>query len=707
MAKFIPFPAFSDFAPIDISYLFENEKPAGKHGFLRTKGDEFVFEDGTHVKFWGCNLNSACCFPSREYAPKLAKRIAAYGCNIVRLHQIDSEFTTPNIYQLTRGKRMQSTRQLCVESLDLLDYFIYCLQREGIYIYMDNLTFRKFRTEDGVVNAQKLGYRAAPYCLYDRKLIELQKEYMDQIWNHVNPYLGLANKDNPQIVMTDVNNESDLFGCFNTLINVEPYVTEFRQMLADWLQEQNIKTIDPDTVDINDLDIEEVNDFKYHLCNSYYTEMFDHLKSIGVRIPMTGINYSWRDHQCKAAQSTGDFADSHLNIRYMNWNPGDKTSRDIGFHEQVDWGGYRNVQRRHFGKPFFTSEWDLTYPNKYRAESAIVAAAVGLLQNWSGYCIHTYSYLPLQQHMTCLGKEVNAEAIGNTGYREGIFSTWNDPAKFGMFYHASIMTRRGDVKPANNKIIIAIKDLVNHDREIRERERRLKEAMEAGLVGAEPVTVKGSIKLPKRKAVTTVYEVSQIGVDYLGEYENTVSEHEYLVDLSKGDVTSDTGELYRSWEKCYGVVDTPMTKAVYGRLGSNDTISMNAVDVTCSNPYATVALSSLNNDLPIEKTDAMLLTAVGRVENTGFVMKESTSVPQPRDGHEPYMELVENGTAPILCEVIEADICIKTHRKDLVVWAVSPEGAYIGNVPTKFDDEGMHLTIGTKHPSIYYIIQAE
>ena len=86
MAKMIPFPAYHDFAPIDISYLFEDEKPAGKHGFLTVQGERFVFEDGTPVRFWGTNLNSGACFPEKPYAEKLAKRLAAYGCNMVRFH---------------------------------------------------------------------------------------------------------------------------------------------------------------------------------------------------------------------------------------------------------------------------------------------------------------------------------------------------------------------------------------------------------------------------------------------------------------------------------------------------------------------------------------------------------------------------------------------------------------------------------------------
>ena len=302
MPNYIPFPAYYDTAPLDISYVFAQEKPAGKHGFLQAKGDNFYFEDGTLVRFWGTNLNAGACFPDKEYAPKLAKRIAAYGCNMVRFHQVDSEFTTPNIYQISKGQRLTSTRILCAESLDRMDYLIYCLQQQGIYVYMDNLTFRKFKQADGVENSLNLTDRAAPYCLFNRKLIELQKEYMDQIWNHENPYLGGQKyKDNPQIVLTDVCNEADLFGCFNQRIAVEPYATEFREMYRAWCK-KNAPDADVDGADLNDLSNDTLNEFKYKVCEDYYHEMFECLHQLGVKIPMCGINYSWRDQQRKAAQ---------------------------------------------------------------------------------------------------------------------------------------------------------------------------------------------------------------------------------------------------------------------------------------------------------------------------------------------------------------------------------------------------------------------
>ena len=91
MSKFIPYPFFHDDVPVDISFLFEDEKPAGKHGFLKVSGKDLAFEDGTTVKFWGTNFNGWGCFPEHDYAKKLARRLAKIGINLVRFHQLDSE----------------------------------------------------------------------------------------------------------------------------------------------------------------------------------------------------------------------------------------------------------------------------------------------------------------------------------------------------------------------------------------------------------------------------------------------------------------------------------------------------------------------------------------------------------------------------------------------------------------------------------------
>ena len=683
MAKMIPFPAYHDFAPIDISYLFEDEKPAGKHGFLTVQGERFVFEDGTPVRFWGTNLNSGACFPEKPYAEKLAKRLAAYGCNMVRFHQMDSEWATPSIYQFRKGRRLANTSTYDPESFDRLDYLISCLKKEGIYIYLDMMTYRKFKEEDGVRNAVALCDRAAPYCMFDRRIIELQKEYCKTLWEHVNPYTGLAYKDDPAFVLSDAVNEVDLFGTFKKHIDVEPYASEFREMYRSWCKE-NEKNADVDGTDLNDNTDETLNEFKIGVCRAYHDEIFGYMRSLGVRIPFTGINFSWKYVQCKASQISGDFMDSHLNVRFMTWNPGEKYCRHISLHEQPEWGAMRNARMRTFKKPFFTSEWDVTFPNAFRAESSIMLAAIGMLQNWSGYTIHTYAYTSLLEHMKILGKEVSSDTIGNVGYREGIFSTWNDPAKFGLFYHASIITRREDVRPSEKKITIRVDDL-NADRN----------------------QAPGALTQPSKKAFIAATELCQIGTDYWGEAEDAIPDTQPLVDLAKGEVRSDTGELYRSWEKKYGTIDTPKSKAVYGRLNENGEIALSGLKVKCKNDYAVIALSSLNNDLDLNRTDAILLTAVGKVENTDMKQSLAPESVQKNDGLAPYMQMDDFGKPPILCEVIEAEIELETDRTNMVIWAINAEGVYVGNVPTTYENGKLKFTLGDKAPSVYYLIEAE
>ena len=102
MSKYIPYPFYADDVPLDLSFVYKNEKPAGKHGFLKVSGDQFVFEDRTAARFWGTNFNGGANFPEFDYDEKVAKRLlrlSEYSCH----SWILSEYS--NIYQFTKGER--------------------------------------------------------------------------------------------------------------------------------------------------------------------------------------------------------------------------------------------------------------------------------------------------------------------------------------------------------------------------------------------------------------------------------------------------------------------------------------------------------------------------------------------------------------------------------------------------------------------------
>lgn len=426
MTRYIPFPAYPDTVPIDLRFVYKGEAPAGKHGFLKVFGDHFEFEDGTPGKFWGTNFNSGANFPEFDYAEKVAERLAKIGCNIVRFHQLDAQWATPNIFQFTKGERPASSMELDPESMKRLDYLIHMLKENGIYCYLDMMTYRKFRSGDGVENAFELLDSAQPYGYFNRRLIELQKKFIHDIWTHVNPYTGLAYRDDPVFVLTEIVNEIDLFS--RKGIIHEPYVAEFRRLFAQWVDQNGI-VYDAMGCDLFSTD-KPLVDFKMHVQETYYSEIYDYMREIGVKIPITGTNWTINGAVTRSQRVT-DFHDGHVYFYNWSWGERVKTCMNRGITEVPDAGFGHLAFNRHPDRPYFVSEWDVPWPNEFRAEGPVLFAAVGGLQNWAGFTIHTYSYGTRLNDMM-LGKEISASSIGGVPYREGIFATWNDPSKFGL-----------------------------------------------------------------------------------------------------------------------------------------------------------------------------------------------------------------------------------------------------------------------------------
>lgn len=658
MSKFIPYPFFHDDVPVDISFVFEDEKPAGKHGFLKVENEDFVFEDGTKVKFWGTNFNGCGNFPEHEYAKKLAKRLAKIGINLVRFHQLDSEWHTPNIFAFTKGKRVTSAA-FDPESMDRLDYLIYCLKQEGIYCYMDMFTYRKFRSDEGVENAENLSNTATPYCIFSDKLIELQKDLCYRLWTHVNPYTSLAYCDDPVFVLAEIVNESDLFQQRHKII-LEPYRSEFLSKFDAWLLEKGYDK-KASEFDLEDYDNEILIAFKICLQEKYYNTMQGCMRKCGVKIPITGTNWTSSPANIKT-QLVTDFLDDHSYHYDWRWKEFEKRCSNQAITQSKSSYLTHSTYASVAGKPTYISEWDMPWPNEYRAESPLYSAAVGMLQNWSGFAIHTYSYSTKLERMNMLGKEISAEKIGNVPYRQGVFSAWNDPAKFGLFYHAALITRRGDVSPAKNTVELTPLSKTEWD----------------------------------QNSASDWLEKSRVTFQY--NFEDCTAATEGITSAADNwtndgdDVLSDTGELYRNWKKNYGYINTSKTKCAYGFLAKNGEIDLSGVTINCNTDFAVIAMSSLTDE-DICASSNTLLTAVGRAKNTDSKFEGEL--------------MLDIGKPPVLIEVIEADIEIDTEVKGLKVWAISAEGFYIGRVPTVYESGKLKFTIGKESQSMYYLIVEE
>lgn len=649
MKTFFSYPFFPDDVPIDISFIFEDEKPAGKHGFLKVDGRNFTFEDGTAAKFWGTNFNGAACFPEHDYSERVAKRLAKTGINLVRFHQLDAQWHTPNIFSFTKGKRVTNAT-LDHESMDRLDYLIHCLKKEGIYIYLDMLTYRKFRSDEGVENAHILQDAAKPYGVFSRKLIELQKQFCTDIWSHENKYTGLKYCDEPAIVLTEITNECELFHKFKLEDDYEePYKSEFNGYFNEWLKKNGIERKAEDINPLEEYD-RDLLDFKVELQIKYYREMMEHMRSVGVKIPIAGTNWDTTPDNHRS-QLECDFLDTHHYFYDWRWKEYEKYCSNEGITDRpgcyLGSSGYITS----IDKPTYISEWDMPWPNEKRAESVLYSAAIGAFQGWSGFAIHTYAYSPKLDNVKIIGEGLTAPKLGNVPFRQGVFCTWNDPAKFGLFYHAALITRRGDVREGLETYGIDVPDFCKWDK----------------------TAVTNNIE--KYKFVTSIGQKD--GLKPLP------------AETGESFAISDTGELYRDWEKKLGIIDTPMTKCAYGMLCKNGEIAMNGVKIKCDTDYAVIAMSSLTNS-PITESDNILLTTVGRAENTDAKFSGDL--------------MLNVGRPPVLVENIEAEIEIETTQEGMSVWAISAEGYYIGTVPTEQSGNKLIFKVGEISRSMYYLI---
>ena len=190
-------------------------------------------------------------------------------------------------------------------------------------------------------------------------------------------------------------------------------------------------------------------------------------------------------------------------------------------------------------------------------------------------------------------------------------------------------------------------------------------------------------------------EVSKIGMRLPGAPARAPRQlglHERSVPADAAEIRSDTGELFRSLASRYGLIDSPRTKAAYGFLGAAGWLQLKGLRLRCRTDFAVIALSSLTDE-PLDRSDNILLTAVGRADNSGAVYNANHTLQY------------ERGHAPILAEVIETDIELETTVTGLTVSGINTEGMICGPVAATLAEGRLRFALGGDFPSIYYLIQ--
>jgi len=625
--------------PTDMSGLLA--RPAGADGFIQVVDGHLATGDGARWRFWGVGQVFAAFFPPTEMAGTIARRMAKFGINCIRLHHLDHRWPNGVLKRYDEGKSgpgivagglyphpgRNSTRELDPEAIARLDWFIACCKENGIYVDLNLNVSRQFSVGDGVKDVEHIGY-AKGMAYFDERLILLQKEYARQMLEHVNPFTGNRYADEPAIALVEVVNEQSLLEMWwagnlkgeqtepsrIARPDIPPsYAKDLDRIWNSWLlaryddraaldaawegtltehedaRHGTVRRLRPEEfAGAAAARFQDEARFYAELERTFFQDMESYLRGdLGVKQLIVATS-DWNQRYSSLAALEGhasqDVIDGHA-YWHAHWSRPDRNQPTTPQVDAPDRSMPARLSRSIVeGYPYIVSEINESFPSDFACECIPMVAAYGLLQDWDGIFWHSYT----GGHFT--PDKIWQDPVINHGLRIG-----SDPMKMSQMALGALMFLRGDIEPARQTI---------------GRSMPYDWVLESTRVDKpDPGNQTWFPYLPGRLGLVHRTAIVDFHADALAPKEGEVA-------IPAGTIVSDTGQL--TWEDSPNdgrlIIDAPKHQAIIMRAGQRSTSNL-AVDLTT--PFAAIQLASLD-DRPIAEAERLLLVAAARVANTGM-----------------------------------------------------------------------------------------
>ena len=658
----------------DVRFLLS--APAGKQGFITAAGGHLVTPDGKRFRMWGVNMTGwtvgSALLPSKHDAEIAARSLAQLGINCVRFQFLDltkQQQRSPGNAPLTYSPsglldgNADTSQVMDRDQFDRFDYLVSQLKANGIYVDLNLNVGRRYKKGDNVHDYDLIGVAKA-ITQFDPRLIELEKDYARQLLTHLNPYTKTEYRSEPAIAIVEIVNENSVLefwqrnwfrgklvhGAPAFQLDLTPYhKTLLTGLYNDWLKKtysaaelEHLRSLAGLHGD-EPFPLTQRQDFSAspeelfyaeaafytHVETSFLEEMRSYLKqTLGVKSLIIGGNdHTYFIPGMPLVRSTSrlDIVDAHVYWQH----PAITGRRNTPMvNDPLHSMAVKLTRSTVANKPFTVSEVNEPFPNDYQAEMIPILAAYGAFQDWDGIFIYTFE------------PKVSGSWEATVGDH---FDLAEDPVKIAQMPVGALLFLRHDVEAARKTI---------------ERSYSTEQINE-------------SLRLPEAEAP---YYTPGFPLSLPLEHGSRIrcldcEPTERFQDEPGNPIRSDTGQLawWRSESKGGLVtIDTEKTTALVGFVRENgESTSHLAADV--QNKFCAITLSSLDTR-PISQASLLLLTATGRVENTGSVWNARHTM------------LEVWGTAPTRIEVIKGWVTLK-----------ELEGA-VGVVVSPLDGSGKALT---------------
>ena len=623
-----------------------SREPAGSGGFLVAKGSDFVDATGRKRRFFGVNLYGPAALPAKVNAPAMAERIARWGINAVRV-------LPQYVWQLRADKDF--SKGIDPDLLDRFDWLFFQLKQRGISVDMN------------LHSARTAGYRFKDFKQtmkenkgldnFDPTFILHQKEFIRDIFNHVNPYTGLAYRDDPAVMTWEINNECSMAESWfwrKLEEKLTPYFRrELERQFCDWLRTKygttarlreawSMPSLEDEAVGLGQessaVRTHDISEFVLDVEDRYWKEMYEFVKNeMAARAP---VNCGTADYGAHYPQAYGDFIDDHFYFGGFPVFPGKSWDRSNWYcmnrsmvrNLDLKTGG-RTLQRvfenRVFGKPFTISEANVPTTPATAAEFFPITLSLAAFQNTAA--VHGYAWSHAADHS--YGGWQFFDMRGNAKFLAHL------PASLNMFV-------RGDVKSGEDGASRIAYALGRLD----ERETIIKRRF-SGSTHIGDTDPQACLKAPTGRVLPDLPQKCDIETVPYGKPEGatraTVS--------STGEIRWDATKAGEEWY----AVDTPRTKflSVFGKTGAIHTFG-DGFMVTLGDTLMGWAAISFTELSP----GRSLLAATGYQQPSGakLALAETWEPIPPEDGVRTLDLRISTakamGKLPYLCEGVRATI---------------------------------------------------
>ncbi len=706
-------PTWYPFAPdenfegslIDLSDWLD--KPAGVHGFLKMVGDDFEFEDGTAVKFWGVNICSQRPYSDSATIDQWVRQLAHYGVNGVRFHKFTQNGLSSNYSTVITPQKWQQ-----------FDYFQARLKEAGIYYGWSPIYGHKLRPGDknrllayDEIDKADMGSHLSRSTIglvnFAQDIQDIHIELIVNMLNHTNPSTGLRYAEDPALTFVELQNEDNIwFSTADRMMELCPtYKRLHQQKFCKWLKDKygsqeklteiwgkeafewgrevrkenwNLEKCNITPVcnqGIYGYEFTKYSDMdkvmpRFLLDNArfLYEEQVEFYERFVAAIRETGykgtiVGSCWQagagitHYYNLAADREVGYIDRH---NYFGGGTGHSLVPGKMNNQSMlssPGSGFLNTGRQQVAdRPYAISEWMSLPPNEWIAEGPAIIGIYGMgLNDWDA----SYAFASDFPYFT------------KTIHTPGVYNV-NAPSQLALYPAIAAMIYRNEVEEGE---LASVRN-VNM------------EALNQGVVGFDE-RVKQDMD-QKEFSGTTPNELFAVGKVIL-KYTETFQETDQAVfsgywDTIKKTIRSNTGQLFWDYsERGFFTASTDYTSAFVGFTGGKELRAGN-IKISSQTPFSIIIASSAEKNKKLDMCEKIIVTAIARAVNTGMEFNEDKT------------ELTDTGNAPVMMEPVQFKISLDRKIKKVVILDHSgkPKGEAIDCNTKSF------VADGAKYQAIYY-----